>query len=422
VIEELSLIDLFAGCGGLSLGLEQAGFRPVLFSELDKDAGDTYARNRLERPPIRTGDIGELLNGDIKALIRSRNAEIGRIDLVCGGPPCQGYSGIGHRRTFKIERESIPSNHLYKAMIAVIEQVQPRMFLFENVRGLKSGRWTKDGRPGEIWEDVFGAFRAIEGYRVSTALLEAGNYGVPQNRPRVFIVGISLDLGWEIDESPDAIAEGLLPKPSSFDPPTIEQVIGDLVDRAYPRNSETKRYPRSAKGDYQEEMRTSRDGKRHGWAKGSPLTEHLYSRHSDRVRERFEQIISGKPIPPRLQTRKFAQRVLPKTWIKSGGRPTITATSLPDDFVHYSQPRSLTVREWARIQSFPDWYEFAGKRTTGGRRRAGNPENGDWAREVPKYTQIGNAVPVRLARSIGVHLAKIIRAGTSKTPVRTRTR
>ena len=103
---------------------------------------------------------------------------------------------------------------------------------------------------------------------------------------------------------------------------------------------------------------------------------------------------------------QYAERVIPKKWNSSG--PNITATSLPDDFVHYSQPRSLTVREWARLQMFPDWYEFSGKRTTGGRRRAGDPSREDWTRETPKYTQIGNAVPVKLAEEIGKHLQGII--------------
>ncbi|MAT09894.1 MAG: hypothetical protein CMM02_02705 [Rhodopirellula sp.] len=86
----------------------------------------------------------------------------------------------------------------------------------------------------------------------------------------------------------------------------------------------------------------------------------------------------------------------------------MTVTSLPDDFVHYEQPRILTVREWARLQTFPDWYVFRGPRTTGGRRRAGTPSKDDWEREVPRYTQIGNAVPVRLAYEIGKHFRKIV--------------
>ena len=115
---------------------------------------------------------------------------------------------------------------------------------------------------------------------------------------------------------------------------------------------------------------------------------------------------NGK-IPPKFKTKKFAQRLLPKKW--NGKGPNITATSLPDDYVHFSQPRSLTVREWARLQMFPDWYIFKGKRHTGGLRRAGNPQKGIFEREVPKYTQIGNAVPVELAKRLGLNLTKLLK-------------
>ena len=100
------------------------------------------------------------------------------------------------------------------------------------------------------------------------------------------------------------------------------------------------------------------------------------------------------------------QRLLPRKWGNKG--PSITVTSLPDDFVHYKQARTPTVREWARIQTFPDWYQFAGKRTTGGIRRAGNPRKNIFDKEVPKYTQIGNAVPVELARNLGKHIKNLI--------------
>jgi DNA (cytosine-5)-methyltransferase 1 len=117
-------------------------------------------------------------------------------------------------------------------------------------------------------------------------------------------------------------------------------------------------------------------------------------------------IANDSEIPEHMRTKKFAQRVLPRKWPEKG--PTITATSMPDDYVHYSQPRILSVREWARLQMFPDWYLFKGPRTTGGRRRAGDPSAGLWERDVPKYTQIGNAVPVELARKVGRHLASLL--------------
>ena len=140
---------------------------------------------------------------------------------------------------------------------------------------------------------------------------------------------------------------------------------------------------------------------------GAPLSDHEYSNHQPRIVEKFQYMLDHDgDIPADMQTKKFAQRVLPRKWSDRG--PTITATSLPDDYVHFEQPRSLTVREMARLQTFPDWYQFKGKRTTGGLRRAGNPRQGLHEREVPKYTQVGNAVPVALAEAIGRHFLKLL--------------
>ena len=120
----------------------------------------------------------------------------GNLDVLAGGPPCQGYSGIGHRRSFAVDKVDLPSNRLYEKMAFVIEQVRPRIFLFENVKGLLSSRWTADGEKGEIWNDVFGRFQRLgqeHGYTVRWKLVYAKDYGVPQNRPRVLIVGFRSD-------------------------------------------------------------------------------------------------------------------------------------------------------------------------------------------------------------------------------------
>jgi DNA (cytosine-5)-methyltransferase 1 len=179
-----------------------------------------------------------------------------------------------------------------------------------------------------------------------------------------------------------------------------------LIDPEYTKTLETKTYKIKPQNIYQKWFRTDIHGKVLG--KGNALTEQEYSNHSPRIVEKFtHMILHNGEIPKHMQTKKFAQKVLPKTWGSNG--PSITATSLPEDYVHFSQPRSLTVREWARLQTFPDWYMFEGPRTTGGRRRAGNPAAGIWERDVPKYTQIGNAVPVLLAKAIGQKLATILR-------------
>jgi DNA (cytosine-5)-methyltransferase 1 len=399
----LHAIDLFAGCGGLSLGLEQAGILPLAYSELNPDASASYAANRREHKIAAFGDVKAMSKPVIADLMSGwRSSGVREIDLVCGGPPCQGYSGIGHRRSYSVERDQIPSNHLYKEMIRVIRQVKPRAFLFENVRGLMFGRWTADGEKGEIWRDVCAAFGAIDGYEVRPALAQAKDYGVPQNRPRVLIVGIRDDIGWRPE--PGRVADGLLPQPSGK-APSLRELLGDLVDPKYLEKAETTEYVAPARTSVQKELRTNQVGRVLG--KGEPLTEQLYSRHSKQVRSKFEAMhASGGVIPEEFQTKKFAQRLLTPEWGPEG--PNITATSLPDDFVHYEQPRTLTVREWARLQTFPDWYRFLGPRTTGGTRRAGVPTDGLWDRDVPRYTQIGNAVPVKLARAIGHHLRSLL--------------
>jgi DNA (cytosine-5)-methyltransferase 1 len=384
--------------------LEQAGFTPLLFSELNDSAADTYSANRPELNVPRIADVYRLKNSDIDAL-RQKWCQRGirDIDLVCGGPPCQGYSGIGHRRTFKVQRNEIPSNHLYKEMIRVVAKVKPKVFLFENVRGLLSGRWTVNGQKGEIWRDVREAFGNVTGYYTEHALLQAKSYGVPQNRPRIIIIGVRHDLGWNL-ASEELPAGGLLPA-GEHSAPDLETLLGDLIDPEYLSKSSTSQYLRDPENHVQEQLRLLRGRKL--LRKGDVLTEQEYSQHSVKIRRKFQYMLEHDgEIPTSMQTKKFAQRVLPRKWGAQG--PNITACALADDFVHYSQARVPTVREWARLQTFPDWYIFKGPRTTGGRRRAGDPSEGIWDREVPKYTQIGNAVPVRLAEEIGKHLSAML--------------
>jgi DNA (cytosine-5)-methyltransferase 1 len=403
--QPLTCIDLFAGCGGLSLGLEQAGFHPLMFSEINKDAANTYLVNRADKSIASVPDVTALTSARLKELMQGWNTSSGEIDLVCGGPPCQGYSGIGHRRSYVVDKKEIPSNHLFLSMISVIKTVRPKVFLFENVKGLMSGRWTADGERGEIWEDVQQAFFTLKDYGVYPTLVQAKAYGVPQNRPRVLIAGIRRDVAEFGQSGLNALDVGAIPRGSAR-APDLEDALGDLIDTEYDKEFVTHRYPHAAKTPYQRLMRTQPD--QTIAQKGALVSEMEYSQHSDRVREKFAYMLqNGGEIPEAMQTKKFAQRVLPRRWSDDG--PNITATSLADDFVHFAQPRVLTVREWARLQAFPDWYQFMGPRTTGGLRRAGNPHQGIWEREAPKYTQIGNAVPVRLAKAIGDHFRKLLR-------------
>lgn len=439
-----TMVDLFAGCGGLSMGFENARFTPVFVNELDKDAIQTYLKNRhhelggekfSENTALRCNDAHELQGPRLEQLVAdlstmreidfrfdTASAKSGggsTLDVLAGGPPCQGYSGIGIRRSYVVDRKEIPSNRLYGRMAEIIRRVRPRIFLFENVRGLLNAKWTREG--GEaIWPEVKAEFRKIPGYEVRWSLVYAKDYGVPQNRPRVLLVGIRKDvlaacpsLDLKADKE-DAVACGFLPagQPGAF--PHLRDLLGDLVDPSVaetlrssqfaPGPFETTSYPRPPRTAIQKHLRAAPpwDSKRRVM-----LTEQEYSKHKWAVVDKFDHMLANSgEIPAHYQTRKFSQRVLRDHW--GNGEPNITATSLPDDYVHYCQPRILTVREWARLQLFPDWYRFAGKRTTGGIRRAGNPLEGNFDREVPKYTQIGNAVPVGLAEKVGKHFRGIL--------------
>jgi len=405
----LVCVDLFAGCGGLSLGLELSGFRPLLFCELNKAAGMTYLKNRPEMTTSQwIRDIGDLLADDAHLLRRFKSewdADGIEVDLVCGGPPCQGYSGIGHRRSYAVDKIAIPSNHLFKKMIEVIRILRPKMFLFENVKGIMSGRWEPEGEKGEIWRDVNAEFKKLGelGYHVPNGVLvSAADYGVPQNRPRVLLAGYRG--AWKAN--PAELADGLLPL-GREKAPHLEEILGDLVDpEFYPGMERTVEYPRPGRGD----QLWFRKARKPGGQMAKAVTFHEYSNHSENITEKFRRMLADGVIPPEFQTKKFAQRVLPRRWDLDGGpgRPNITVTSLADDYVHYCQPRIPTVREWARMQTFPDWYEFEGPRTTGGHRRAGIPTLGIWDREVPQYTQIGNAVPVKLAMALGKHFRRVL--------------
>ena len=413
------IVDLFAGCGGLSLGLEKAGFHPIFVNELNKDAMSSYLRNRkqteprLSKPEFHEYDIKKIVavRGSIKkmsaAFRRDFNLSIesGDLDLVVGGPPCQGFSGIGHRRSYSVDKEQLPSNHLFQDMAWVVNKLKPKIFMFENVKGLLPAKWTSNGTKGEIFEDVLDAFRSIKGYRVEHALVLAKDYGAPQNRPRVLVVGARNDIDlkpWEQINS--RVANGYLPSPT-YNAPDLIDLLGDLVDPKFQYGGVNTHYLSPARTSIQKMLRTDLGGKI--FSKGALLTEQEYSKHSAKVIEKFTYMLKNNgEIPSHLQTRKFAQRVLPARWGEMG--PTITATSLTDDYVHFSQARVLTVREWARLQGFPDWYQFSGSRTTGGLRRAGNPQEGIFDRELPRYTQIGNAVPVFLSEKVGLHFQKVL--------------
>ena len=411
-------IDLFAGCGGLALGLEQAGFKPLIFSEINPSAAQTYLINRPGTEQTWVRDVADLNSRSLKRkwMPEWERKGVSDVDLICGGPPCQGFSGRGHRRSYEIEKANVPSNFLYRQMVEIIKQVKPKIFLFENVFGLTFSRWTSRGRKGEIWAEIQEAFQSLPDYVVPRGtVIHAAQYGVPQNRPRVMIVGVRRDCRWLLRRNRGALANGFLPEPEfGMRPPHLRDVLDDLIDPDYLQKGVTLAYPNAPRTKIQRSLREKPDGSI--GRKGERLMDQEYSSHGEQTRKKFLYMIRHEGrIPDHMKTRKFALRVLPSEWDERG--PVVTVTSLPDDFVHFAQPRIPTVREWARMQTFPDWYEFRGPRTTGGMRRAGNPATGDWQRDAPRYTQIGNAVPVRLAFAIGQHFARILENRPNKPAI-----
>jgi DNA (cytosine-5)-methyltransferase 1 len=408
-------IDLFAGCGGLTRGLEWAGFECLAFNELNKDAADSFAANfpdaiRLDGD-IRDALTDEVVSGQLKPLIERKSG----LDLLCGGPPCQGYSGIGHRRTHKLEKKDIPTNHLFYEMIRAISLLDPRVFLFENVEGILSGKWSEDGVKGEIFRDVLDAFSQIDGYYAQPTLIHSYGFGIPQNRPRVMILGIRNDIQ-EYSQIHSARFDqnmgdksyaaqlrnngGFFPRwdEDNIDALDVIDVLSDLDFESW--SPEEPHYRKEPQTEFQKFLREGVDRDSEG---RQILTDHEFSNHKLHVVERFQYMIDNnvtkkEDLPPHMRTEKFNQKPLPARW---ADKPTMTVTSLPDDYIHYLRPRTFSVREWARLQTFPDKHIFCGNRTTGGERRAGNPTEGNWDRDVPKYTQIGNAVPPLLAKAIG---------------------
>lgn len=339
-------IDIFAGAGGISEGLTSAGFRIPYAIESNERAAETYAYNhRYTYLDIR--DAREVRSEEIFQVAGDK------IGLVAGGPPCQGFSMLGGRKP------DDPRNNLVWEFIKKVGELQPRFFLMENVPGIL----TMNG--GLLAERIMEEFRAI-GYHPSKRILDAAKHGVPQHRERVFFFG-SKSGKRNIEKA--AFREA--------PPISTKEAISDLD---FLRNGESSRvYKLPPETPYQKKMRDNQQ----------VLFNHDSTLHSKEVVNRFSRILPGKSmqsIPSELQIKKNIMHRL------EADKPSRTITSLPDDYIHYSSHRILTVRECARLQSFRDGYVFMNNRTTGGRMRKG---------DCPQYTQVGNSVPPLLVDTIG---------------------
>ena len=332
---KMTHVSLFSGCGGMDLGLHKAGFQTVFANDVDTDACETYRKN-----------IGEISNQDI------REIEIPKFtfqpDVLSAGFPCQPFSNAGLRRGTNDERGT-----LYRTAINFVERLQPRSVIFENVRGLLSFK-SNGNKPliGEICKKLDAL-----GYNIVFSLLDASHHNVPQKRLRVFIIGTRKEIGNRFT----------FPKPTIREDLNLGNVILDVANHSVNQDEVLDLSPQSAKLA----LLVPEGG---SW-----------------------KDIPYRNLPPRMKKiRKNMERYHSPNFYRCFHRDeiagTITAAFTPENagILHPTETRVYSVRESARIQSFPDWFEFLGRHIKS------------------KYQQIGNAVPPRLAYEIAVSLKKML--------------
>lgn len=401
----MKYIDIFAGCGGLSLGLHNSGWKGVFAIEKSPDAFKTLEYNLISQRkhfdwpswlPQTNHDINELLL-DYKEELRNLR---GQIDLVAGGPPCQGFSMAGRRN------EQDTRNNLVNSYIEFIKLVKPKLILFENVKGFTM-EFKKNKDKGIAYSTYVTEKLRKCGYQIQGRLVNFADYGIPQKRTRFILIGIRKDIAYK--DKDNNLAESFfikleenkynfLDSKNISVNTTLKDAISDLFKKNGTIESpDSKRFQAGiyskCMSNYQKLMRTNATEK-------SPDS-HRFAKHCVEIENKFTHILSysrrnkdlNKEIREQFNIKKHT--IIPLD--ENAKSPTIT--TLPDDYIHYLEPRILTVREYARIQSFPDDFEFKGKYTTGGKRRV---------LEVPRYSQIGNAIPPLFGEQSGIILYNIL--------------
>lgn len=401
-------IDLFSGCGGLSLGLYNSGFWKGVFAvEKSIDAFETLKYNLIEKNnhfnwpewlPVKNHDINDVIKRYQKELLDLQ----GRVDLVAGGPPCQGFSTAGKRC------EDDTRNKLIDSYIKFIRTVQPKMIFFENVKGFTQ-QFDKNKVKGRVYSQYVKAalsrrINDFAGYDVHGELVNFSEYGVPQKRTRFILVGIRKDIDSEY--SPKEFFNLLRKNRENFLSSkgiplmnTLEDAISDLLQKNNEINS-----PDSANfkaGKYTRATTNYQHYIRKEVISNVIPDSHRFAKHYPKTIDKFEFILNNAEKNKTLSDEiKESFNLRKRTLIPlAANTPTATITTLPDDYLHYKEPRIFTVREYARIQSFKDWYEFKGKYTTGGKRRK---------LEVPRYSQVGNAIPPLFSEQAGIVLKEIV--------------
>ena len=400
----LKYIDLFAGCGGLSLGLHNAKWKGLFAIEKNHDAFKTLEYNLIEGKnhfdwpewlPQKEHEINEVIQNYSHQLQSLQ----GKVDLVAGGPPCQGFSMAGRRR------EDDSRNQLVNSYIQFIQLVKPKLILFENVKGFTL-EFKKNREKGKEYASYVEEALQDAGYFVKGKLVNFGEYGVPQKRTRFILIGIRNDVPNASKERAEEFFSLLEQNKYSFLKDknlnvgtTLKEAISDLLkSNGVVQSPDTASYKAGIYSDpqssYQQLMR--------GGIDANVPDSHRFPKHRDDITEKFGFILANarknKDIDEDIRKRYNIKKhtIIPL----DGNAKSPTITTLPDDYIHYCEPRILTVREYARIQSFPDWYKFRGKYTTGGKVRT---------QEVPRYSQIGNAIPPLFGEQAGGVLKELIK-------------
>lgn len=372
----MRIVDLFSGAGGLTFGfyyklindefIENENCEIVFANEWDKCAAEAFRKNF---PSIN------MINKDIKSLTEEEikdNIANKEVDLIIGGPPCQSYSTIGKRKYDDKAK-------MYQEYYRLLSIIKPKMFLFENVKGMLS---MKNPNGGKVIDDVKKKFKEIN-YDIDFKVLDAADYGVPQHRERVFIIGCRKDLNinWSfenIEKSKKQIS--------------IKQAINDLPSVSAGTNI-TSYNGKQPTNSYQKLMRKH----------SKKLSCHFSPIYGDKIQTVINHVKQGKG--KNYINELVDKGVIPKEYRLTSGydntygrlienQPSTTITnnmSTPSGLrcIHYSENRALTPREGARIQSFPDWFEFVGTK-----------------KDIT--TQIGNAVPPLLAMKIATQIEKVL--------------
>lgn len=402
--KELNYIDLFAGCGGLSLGLYNAGWKGLFAIEKSPDAFQTLKYNLIDKKDhFNWPKWLPQTNLDIKIVLKEYKDELiklrGKVDMVTGGPPCQGFSTAGKRD------EEDKRNSLIKDYIKFIKLVRPKILFFENVKGFTLG-FNKNKIKGKQYSTYVTNQLKELGYDVCGDMLDFSKYGVPQKRCRFILVGVRKNISTKKSVLAEDFFYKMIENRKDFlisknlkITTTLQEAISDLLRSHGEKESpDTKGFKAGiyakALSKYQVYLRKNKK-------QGQVADSHRFVNHKEHIEKRFAEILIKERRNATISDgSKHKYKTKKRTIVPLCNKtPSPTITTLPDDYIHYAEPRILTVREYARIQSFPDDFEFKGKYTTGGDRRT---------KEVPRYTQIGNAIPPLFGEQSGVVLESFL--------------